>query len=251
MTKMTKQSSNQARSVADNFSRKLSREFLARLAKDNDVLSAMQFRMAERWLYGYLARTLIDVISEDDFILTEVPVSRRGGKGRIDFVFTYDGYLFLLELKSTGCGINGTKVRESIEACWDKESGSALGVVAQLEHIEPKDVADQLFAGYATIAQERGIKGIIRLPMLVSCYFATKKDMSALDRLIEDEKDSAEGESLMEKRHQEVKLMIRDCQIEDSYSLSKQGRVRRAPGRQEGAFRATFGYGVFMGHRSL
>lgn len=248
---MTKQSSNEARSVAQNFSKKLSRKFLVRLAEDNDVLSAMQFRMVERWLYGYLARTLIDVISETDFILTEVPVARKGGQGRIDFVFTYGGYLFLLELKSTGCGINGNKVRESIAACWDRDSDSALGVVAQLEYLEPKDVMDQLFSGYAAIAQERGIKGIIRLPMLVSCYFATKKDMSGLDRLIEDEKNSAEGESLMEKRHQEVKLMIRDYQIEDSYSLSKQSIVRRAPGRKEGAFRATFGYGVFMGHHSL
>ena len=103
MTKVTRVA--EKKDCRQEFFDKFNKEFFTQLKNGTPQLEIFGKRPQERWLYGFIGQALSKVLAKDNkaYVLTEVPVARTGKPtpGRVDFIFEFNGHLFLMEVKAS------------------------------------------------------------------------------------------------------------------------------------------------------
>ena len=225
--------------VTKELVRQFAQNLFEHLEEASDLLDVFAVRPQERWLYGLVSRSLEhNILTRTDFLLTEVPVPRNGGNGRVDFMFSYRNWLFLLELKATGCGAIGRgEIPSGHRVCTHWADGEQ-GAVSQLRTLTAEDMED-----FMSIARTRKLRGIIRLPVLLCSYFVTssKEDDG---RWITEKVKEVTPEDLYE-RHAAVKTAIRSSELA-AFIARPPKKVEPRRGKKV-EWRATVGYGLFAG----
>lgn len=230
--------------VCRDLVKQLSENLFQLLSKDCGILNEFGRRPRERWLYGYISRSLGQIIEPDDFLLTETPIGREGGNGRVDFLFSYRNWLFMMELKATGCRAQGgSGVRKEVMTHWYNEEEPAKGAVSQLRQLELEDVRHA-----RCIAGRRKLNGVIMLPVLLCSYYMTSRAEDDGDQLEEKIEELTADE--LRNRHDEVKEVIGKWEMAAFNDLRDDDRLLTCPGKNV-PWTATVGYGLIAGDKRL
>jgi hypothetical protein len=194
----------------------------------------------ERWCYGMICRSLSNILTENDAILTEIPLERRNSKGRVDFIFTYRRWIYLIELKVGISNLNSNVNNNNrILRLWKNDRN---GVVDQLDQIyknnnsinKIKEIFD-----CTSLSNRKALRGIRFLPIVVVCHqIATKKGIEHLNRMIE--KISNEG---IKKHHNQISHAYENC----SYSYYNSENYYINNRRNQKGLRVNMGLSIFAG----
>lgn len=227
-----------AQRVTKDLVYKLSENLFTHLANEIELLGVFGTRLQERWLYGYVARSLGNIISSDDCLVTEAPISRNGKNGRVDFLLSYRKWLFLVEMKAMGC--SATKDVSSgsrFQSNWNNKLKVEAGAVSQLINLREEDSAR-----IRAIAEMRGLKGVVCLPILLCSYTMLGASYAGL------EKRSWPDLEQIRKQHDLVRSALGTTELA-AFCLSRtKPFIQAGKGTQ---WRATAGYSIFAGDKNL
>jgi hypothetical protein len=234
--------------------RSLSSYLFYEAIKAQSVLDCFGRRIREEWLYGLLGQAVFNLPDRDhevDFLLTEVPLQRVNsaqdefGHGKVDFVFSYRGTLFLLELKSTFCESLSSDIGipKHILNGWEMQTQGKKknGVYDQLKLLGLENKKQNWTID--NICHARKIKNIVLLPVLFVTYQKSSNN---------EEKLHNTSSCLGLKWHKSLweSMKVNNC-LASNYSEFESDIHQAVSRRRIDLKRKVVGYGLFAGDSRL
>ena len=223
-----------------------SQELLEELYRQSDILTGIPGRVRERWLYGMISRTLSKILSPNDAILTEISLNRLENNGRVDFIFTYRRFIYIMEFKvgfaSFNADINGNK--RVIRAWTNIDKNGVVDQIIQIrDNNESINKVKNIF-NCSNVSNRPYPNGIRFLPVVIFGHqVTTNRGNEHLDKIIKNIE-----EEMFKSRHDQIKSIYENKYYGNIFSCYKNDFVYINNTINNKSLRATVGYSIFAGY---